>query len=181
MKKDSIEQLFDRLNGQLDIAEPDTAHNARFLEKLQSVHGQEKPVRKITWWKPLAIAASVALIFMVTLSRNTDSEIRELADISPEMEETQTFFTQTIERELFEIQKQASPETQAIIDDAITRLTALETDYDKLKNDLSESGQDKRVIYAMISNFQNRIDLLQQVLEHLDAIKNLNDLRPSAI
>ncbi|MEP0265699.1 hypothetical protein [Dokdonia sp.] len=182
MKKDSIEQLFDRLEGQLQVAEPSSDHKARFLEKLQSTQVQEeKPVRKLNWWKPLAVAASIALVFMITLSPKGDTEIRELADVSPEMEQTQTFFTQTIERELFELQQQTTPETQAIVDDTIKRLDKLETAYDELKDDLAESGQDKRVIYAMINNFQNRIDLLQQVLEHIDAIKNLNDLHSSTI
>lgn len=182
MKKDNIEQLFERLEGQLSVQEPNKDHKARFLEKLQSVpQTKEVPVRKFNWWKPLAVAASIALIFMVTLTRNSQPEGRELAEVSPEMEQTQQFFTQTIEKELFEINKQATPETQAIVDDAIKRLKTLETDYDKLKNDLAASGQDKRVIYAMISNFQNRIDLLQQVLEHIDAIKKLNELRPSTI
>jgi hypothetical protein len=182
MKKDNIKQLFDRLDGQLSVEEPSVDHKARFLEKLQSTQQvKETPVRKMNWWKPLAVAASVALICMITLSRNMPQEVRELADVSPEMEQTQRFFTQTIEKELFEINQQATPETQAVVDDAIKRLGTLEADYDNLKNDLSESGQDKRVIYAMINNFQNRIDLLQQVLEHIDAIKNLNELRPSII
>ncbi|WP_299765990.1 hypothetical protein [uncultured Dokdonia sp.] len=182
MKKDDIEQLFDRLEGQLSAAEPSTDHQSRFLEKLQSIQPvQEKPVRKLNWWKPLAVAASIALVFMITLSRNVDTDVRELADVSPEMEQTQQFFTQTIEKELFEINEQATPETQAVIDDAKKRLATLEADYDNLKSDLAESGQDKRVIYAMISNFQNRIDLLQQVLEHIDAIKNLNELKASTL
>ncbi|WP_299215677.1 hypothetical protein [uncultured Dokdonia sp.] len=182
MKKDNIEQLFERLDGQLKVAEPSADHKARFLKKLQSASQvKEVPVRKMNWWKPLAVAASIALVFMITLTRNTLPDGSELADVSPEMEQTQQFFTQTIERELFEINKQATPETQAIVDDATKRLKTLEADYDQLKNDLAQSGQDKRVIYAMISNFQNRIDLLQQVLEHIDAIKKLNELRPSTL
>ena len=45
-----------------------------------------------------------------------------------------------------------------------------------LTKDLSESGDDKRVIYAMISNFQNRIDVLQTVIERVDAIKQLKQM-----
>ena len=60
-------------------------------------------------------------------------------------------------------------------------LSALIDHYDQLKSDLANSGQDKRVVYAMINNFQNRIDLLQQVLEHIDAIKNLNELKASTL
>ncbi len=182
MKKDSIEQLFNRLEGQLHTEEPSSNHKTTFLEKLQSIQiEEEKSVRKLNWWKPLAVAASIVLIFMITVFQNTDTEIRELADVSPEMEQTQTFFTQTIERELFELQQQTTPETQVIVDDTIKRLDKLEEAYNELKNDLAESGQDKRVVYAMINNFQNRIDLLQQVLEHIDAIKNLNELHSSIL
>lgn len=182
MKKDDIEQLFDRLEGQLSTKEPSTDHQTRFLEKLQSAQPvQEKPVRKLNWWKPLAVAASLALVFMISLTWDTSPDAKELADVSPEMEQTQQFFTQTIEKELFEINAQATPETQAVIDDAIKRLGNLEADYNNLKSDLAESGQDKRVIYAMINNFQNRIDLLEQVLEHIDAIKNLNELKASTL
>ena len=67
-----------------------------------------------------------------------------------------------------------NPENQAMVMDAIKQLEILEKNYDSLKKDLSESGEDKRVIYAMIDNFQNRIDLLQHVVEQMDAIKELN-------
>jgi len=52
----------------------------------------------------------------------------------------------------------------------------LENDYNKLKSDLVKSGQDHRVIYAMISNFQKRIDLLNKVLEK---VNNINTLKNS--
>ena len=44
-----------------------------------------------------------------------------------------------------------------------------------LKKDLVESGNDKRVIYAMITNFQNRIDLLQNVINTIEEIKTLKE------
>jgi cobyric acid synthase len=43
-----------------------------------------------------------------------------------------------------------------------------------LKTDLVDSGNDKRVVYAMIKNFQNRIELLEQVIEKIEEVKNLN-------
>ena len=44
-----------------------------------------------------------------------------------------------------------------------------------MENDLLESGNDKRVIHAMIQNFQQRIDLLSEVLEQIENIKSLNN------
>jgi len=186
MKKDSIERLFDRLENQFDLEHPSDDHEASFLEKLQQlevsqIKTKQTPVRKLNWVKPLLVAARLLLIFGVICTNSSISEDIDLADISPEMEQTQTFFTQTIERELFTIQQEVTPETQEIVDNALIQINNLETQYVSLKNDLAESGQDKRVIYAMIDNFQNRIDLLEQVLEHIEAIKKLNALRPQEI
>lgn len=186
MKKDSIEQLFNRLENQFDTESPSDNHQASFLEKLQQLDAsqpkkEKTPVRKVNWIKPLLVAASLLLIFGVIITNSLAPQDIDLADISPEMEQTQTFFTQTIERELFTIQQEVTPETQEIVDNALVQMNTLETQYENLKNDLVESGQDKRVIYAMIDNFQNRIDLLEQVLEHIEATKKLNDLRPDVI
>lgn len=180
MKKDTLTTLFKELEGRFDTEEPHADHRDRFLEKLQQV---EKPVQTKTsnWRKLLAVAASIVLVVMVMLTRNSSPELKELADVSPEMEKTQDFFTSTINRELFQIQEKATPENQELIDDAIIRLGQLEEAYESLKNDLVNSGEDKRVIYAMIENFQNRIDLLQQVLAQIDAIQTLHTLQPTAL
>lgn len=183
MKKDNIDQLFNRLGGEFDTASPSAEHKAKFLEKLQTTREElpEVKVRRLQWWKPLLVAASVLFIAGVLFTNTNSPEAKQLADISPEMEKAQEFFTRTIERELFEIKKLNTPATEKLVNDAMLRMEKLETNYNKLQADLEQSGEDKRVIYAMIDNFQNRIDLLQQVLEHMDAIKNLNELQPTTL
>ncbi|WP_458626949.1 hypothetical protein [Winogradskyella sp. PC D3.3] len=98
-------------------------------------------------------------------------EYLDLASVSPEMSETQDFFTVTIENELKKLNKERSPLTEQIINDALVQIQLLETDYKKLKTDLTESGKNQRVIYAMISNFQTRIDILNTVLEQIEIVK----------
>ena len=56
-----------------------------------------------------------------------------------------------------------------------TQLNVLEKDYQKLKKDLVDSGEDKRVIYAMVTNFQQRTALLQNVLETIENIQQLKE------
>ena len=51
----------------------------------------------------------------------------------------------------------------------------LENEYESLITDLSESGNDQRVIYAMISNFQNRIEILQNTLQQIEIVKQLKN------
>lgn len=179
MKTDNdLKDLFDGLD--FDIAEPSANHEEKFREKLRKQQPQKKARHNgvITMWLPgLAIAASFLIAFLLFQGAFNDpfSQKQELANVSPEMKQTQDFYSSVIRRELAALEDQKSPETEAVINDALNQLQILENDYDKLKKDLGKSGQDKRVIYAMITNFQKRIELLQTVLEKVDTINTLKN------
>ncbi|WP_106793721.1 hypothetical protein [Aquimarina sp. Aq78] len=173
MNTDKIEKLFKRMQNQLDIHEPSANHQVRFLEKLQQ---QNKVVqlqpKKVNWYKPLAIAASIAIVFgmaAMTFMFNPKEEV-DLANVSPQMKETQSFFTSAIQLQLEEIDKVSSIETKELVLDAMNQLEKLESDYETLKKDLFHSGNDKRVISAMIKNFQKRANLLDEVLQKINSI-----------
>ena len=176
MQKDTIDELFSDLKDEFDINAPHEGHEHRFLEKLKSDQTVSMDSKKLFGfnWKPfLAIAASLVICFSIVLTLNNEPEVMDLASVSPEMEETQDFFTATIENELKKLNDERSPLTEQIINDALEQVQLLETDYQNLKTDLNESGSDQRVIYAMISNFQRRIDILNTVLEQIETIKEL--------
>ncbi|WP_296316827.1 hypothetical protein [Winogradskyella sp. UBA3174] len=176
MKKDTVDELFDNLKGEFDTSEPNKNHELRFLDKLKANDVTSNDSKKSSGsnWKPfLAIAASVVICLSVFMTLQNKPEALDLASVSPELSETQDFFTATIENELKKLNKERSPLTELIITDALKQIQILETNYQNLKTDLNESGQDQRVIYAMITNFQNRIDILNTVLEQIEIIKEL--------
>lgn len=179
MKKDNIDNLFESLANQFDSEVPNVGHQARFLDKLNNTSKTEvvfTQKSKFSLWKPLlGIAATLTLIVVFPFGLKQQATQNDLASISPEMAETQNFFAATISQELERLNKEKTPEVQTLIKDAITRLNKLETAYELLKTDLVESGDDKRVIYAMINNFQNRIELLQTTLEKIEDIKTLKN------
>ncbi|GGD93248.1 hypothetical protein [Planktosalinus lacus] len=170
----NLKALFNR--EQLPMKEPADGHKLRFMEKLNDHQKNKKPsINYLHFAKPLAIAASFLILFTFIFPFfNTSNQEADLASISPEMAQTQAFFTSTINRELNLLKNSHSPETSILIEDALNQMTVLENEYDKLKVELVKSGNDERIIYAMITNFQNRIDLLKQVLEQIEHIKNLN-------
>ena len=137
----------------------------------------EEPVvkNKRNYQPLLAIAASITLIVCLGFSiynlKVTDKET--LASISPEMENTQDFFTVAIDSYLEEINSKASAENKKMIMDTMQQLEKLEISYNGLEKNLVESSYDKRVISAMISNFQKRAALLENVLKKIDAINNI--------
>lgn len=121
----------------------------------------------------MSVAASVILIVGFWMGSNFTDKTFVLADVSPEMKETETFFVRTIQQELKEIEKFRNPTTERVIEDALNQLEKLEDKYQGLVKSLNTSNNDRRLVYAMISNYQSRIEILQDVLKQIDEIKNL--------
>ena len=146
-------------------------HQQRFIEKLKSQH---PPKTQMSWWKPLSIAASILLVIGISFYGLIQKEkTADLASISPEMEKTQSFFVSTINQEIETLKSFQDEDTKHLVQDALKRLEVLEENYEKLKIDLVQSGNDKRVVAAMIANFQSRIDILEQVFSTMEEVKTL--------
>lgn len=176
-EKDNITNLFDRLKDDFDMETPELGHERRFLNKLQAQQHQEttinrKPIALVTWWKQIAAACVILLSLGILIGSNigTTEENPEVT-LSPEVEKSQLYFASLLEKEIEKVKAAEDEDTKEIIQDAMRRLERLETDYLTLKNQLIETGEDKRVIHAMIANFQLRIQLLESVLQQIDEIK----------
>lgn len=175
MKKDNLENLFERLQGDFDFEEPRVGHQERFLEKMNQAHGVVSLSRKRNWWKPLSIAASIALICVLGLQLySTEPSIKEqVVEIAPEVSETEFYFANLIEEQVQLLRQEKSPETAKLVDDALLKLGELESDYEALEQELVNGGNSKMILNAMINNFQIRIELLKEVLANVETIKNL--------
>lgn len=178
MKEENIDALFKALEGNFDTARPPEGHRDRFLEKLQPSGVVSITKTKKSWWKPLSIAASIAILFAVGMGivNSNPSIEQQVAEISPEASESHFYFASLIEEQVKELESKSSPETKKMIDDAMLQLEKLETNYAKLEQDLLNGGNSKLILSAMITNFQTRIDLLQDVMNRIDTINNLNTL-----
>ena len=136
---------------------------------------QSFPKRKHPGGKPLSIAASIALLGILVIGGlNSNSTTEELVTkISPEVSQSKVYFASLIEDQIKELEKESTPETKKIIKDTIFQLNKLETNYTQLEQDLINGGNSKLILSAMITNFQTRIDLLNDVLTQIETIKNL--------
>lgn len=173
--KDKLEQRFQELKDQFDIEEPSLGHFDRFEAKLDNEFDKRTKWNPRSWvW--LAIAASVALLIGIWFGGYSAKQGLELADVSPQMEETQNFFVSTIKQEIESINLKRTDENQQIIEDAFKQLNKLEENYDLLTIELEKSNEDKRIIYAMISNYQQRIEVLQTLLQQLDEIQQIKTI-----
>ena len=175
---DNIDRLFQRLDGNFDLEHPALGHQNRFLNRLGSdaQASVKAPVTFTRRWMPyLAAAASVIIMLAVLLGTNFTDNGRSLGSVSAEMAQTEDFYTTTITRELERLQEEAEPEYQHLVVDALFQIELLEQNYQQLKLDLEKSGDNQQVIHAMILNFQDRIDLLQNVLDQIEQVKQLKN------
>jgi hypothetical protein len=178
MENENLENLFDTLQGTFDIEEPAKGHQQRFLQKLQASNKVESIQRKKTSWrKPLSIAASVVLLCALGVGffNSAPTLDEQVAKISPEVSQTQFYFASLIEEQVRELENESTPETQQIIDDTMIQLRRLDSNYKALEQDLLNGGNSKLILSAMITNYQTRIDLLEDVLDQIESIKTLKN------
>ncbi|MEP2935698.1 MAG: hypothetical protein ABJM06_08265 [Gilvibacter sp.] len=176
MNQDPLESLFKNRHGEFDLAQTPDGHQARFMERLN----EHKP-KKSVWYrspviKPIMAVAAIALValFITGVFNAQPEEEAGLAAVSPEMAQTQEFFTIAINDQISRLKSFDSEASKELVDDTLEQLSALETEYNSLSQDLVTSGNDKRVVYALIANLQSRIDLLEQMIITIEQIELIN-------
>lgn len=150
-----------------DFQEPHQGHLERFERKLNA----EKNEQKFSW-KWLSVAASVVLIIGFYLGSNHQKNQMDLADVSPKMEEVQDYFVRTINHELRTLEQNRNLDTETVIEEALNELEDLEESYNMFLTELNKDGNQTKVINAMIKNYQQRLQVLENVLEQIEQIKN---------
>ncbi|CAL2080850.1 hypothetical protein [Tenacibaculum sp. 190524A02b] len=152
-----------------DIHEPHSGHLDRFQRKLQN--SQKKSSYP---WKWMSIAASIVLVvgfYLGTTIQPTNKKF-SLAGISPNMAETETFFISTIKQELKEIEKHRNIETEMLIEHALDEIEELEEKFQAFSKELQNSDNKRIIIKSLINNYQQRLNILEQLLVKLEYQKN---------
>ncbi|MEJ1222253.1 hypothetical protein [Sediminicola sp. 1XM1-17] len=174
---DNLDTIFNELKGSFDREEPANGHEARFINKLNRHKDRAKKGWGHAAWKPLLMAASIALIICMGIGLYIDQTNTEqqIAQISPEASKTEFYFANLINEQTKVLKSESSPETKKIVEDTMLQLKKLETDYKKMEQDLLNGGNSKFILSAMVTNFQTRISLLQEVLRQIEEIKSINE------
>ncbi|WP_343589829.1 anti-sigma factor [Flavobacterium sp.] len=167
-EKDNLDELFNRFENQWDIQELNSDHQVDFLQKLN----KKEPKKR--YWFATAIVASIVLMLGVSLFYKNEKP-KEFKFASKETKRTDSIFNILIDNELVKLKEKNSPENQQIINDAMNQMKTFDADYQKIINELQKNGENKQIIYAMISNLQTRISFLQTVLKRIEDNEKLKN------
>lgn len=157
-----IDKLFENQDWDLEI--PNAGHEQRFLKKIK----KKKP-KKENYWLSISIAASLLLCLGLFFFYNQKQQETRVA-LSPQVQETQDYFASVINSELSNLKNQETPQSKALIKDALLQMKSLEKDYENLKIEINKNGENKQIIYAMITNMQTRISFIKSVLDQVETI-----------
>ena len=74
------------------------------------------------------------------------------------------------------LKKHETPQSKALINDAMNEMESLEKDYQNLKEEIAKNGENKQIVFAMITNMQTRISFIKSVLEQVEDINKINKI-----
>ncbi len=125
-----------------------------------------------TYW--FSIAAGFVFLIMLSIfirfhylqseKAIIETKIVSLSDISPKYEEVENFYKAGLDEKINEFQKlncKVDIEQKKMVD---LELKQLDVVYVSLQKELKVNGNDKRIINAMINNYQNKIQFLELVI-----------------
>lgn len=164
MSNHNLEAIFNNHNW--DIEEPSAGHEKRFSEKLNTF----KPKKKKNYWTAIGIAASfllgISILYFTSLSQEKE------VVFSPQVQETHDYFSSILTVEVSNLKKLENPATKMMIEDALLEMERLEKDYESLKIEIRKNGENKQIVFAMITNMQTRISFIKQVLEQVEQLNS---------
>ncbi|NBC57806.1 MAG: hypothetical protein GVY05_05920 [Bacteroidetes bacterium] len=159
-------------------------HEKSFENKLDNAFGKKPKQDWSMVYKMAAVLIIAVLSTVFIMNQNQsffDKPVLEktenvkigLGDLSPELKNIEDYYLTSIKLELATLE--TSPEYDAMVDSYLEELQNINKAYTDLEQELNSVGISEDIINAMIDNLQLRLELLQdlkQKLNHLKQNKN---------
>lgn len=184
--KDNIEELILKNLERLNNNEPSEGHFERFEAKLNFQHKKKRITLNVVW----KVAAAVIFVLLATnqafiyFSPNSQGSLFSgfnkneftLASVSPEYEEVEFYYTNSINVGLNQWNSLTeegfiSEEEQKMMDSELNEFEEL---YGNLQKDLAANPNDERVINAMLEFYQAKLSVINMIVSKLQEVKQTN-------
>jgi BMFP domain-containing protein YqiC len=167
----NIEDFINKNRNEFDSEEPDIKHFDNFKEKLGlQIKGKFSLSKKLMKYAAvLLIFLSLSTIAKIVFFTNFDKneQLSTSYQNTEEFVETEQYYQKIYESSLNEL-KIISCESSDIQKNMIMQdIEELNKSYQELESELAKNPMDSRIKEAMISNYENKISLLQLVISEI--------------
>lgn len=159
----------DRLKESVDDRRADyEVYEADFDQLWDNIDDKLNKSRFSMWSVAGKIAAAILVLVVAgfgyfALNDDNTRDGYALHDISPELAETEYFYSQQVAEKLHIIKS-----SNANVDkEVMNNLLALDSAYQELKKDLKDNADNEEVISAMITNYRLKLTILEQILKEI--------------
>ena len=168
---DQLEQFIMNNKGSFEDANPSDKVWGKIEKKLR----RNNRFLQISW-KVAAVLFMVSTAYLL-IEKNLE-RVQDGPQFSEEFIQAENYYTQLISLKQMEIEERLSPEQQA---ELLKETDQLDELYLELKKTYQTNAASDRVVDAMISNLQLRLDILSRQLEILGNIKDQKNENESDI
>ena len=167
-----MEKLDDFINknrNDFDSAKLSKNHLHKFEKKLQSTSNNNNRY----YWFTVAAAIIILISFSITYQKqnfktnSTEKERLYLSDVSDKYREVEEFYKKNIDDKINEFEQldcKIDIKQRKMLK---SELKQLDDDYILLQKELKHNRNDKRIINAMLDNYQNKIRFLDLVVNQI--------------
>ncbi|MEZ5070383.1 MAG: hypothetical protein R2751_05310 [Bacteroidales bacterium] len=167
-KKDNIENLLRNLGPALDLDRPREGHETRFLQKLEN-----QPVRRLEIRHLLQIAASLAVLLASAfgiIRWSGPAQPANASNLPESVVQAEAYFSSQMDSRYETIRgfDFENGEEKAVL---LEELEDLDAYQQQLMQDLEANPKDERVINAMVRHYQVKLEVMDQIIYHLNQLK----------
>ena len=153
-------------------------HEARFIGKLDTSLPLARKRHSYSFFRIAAgflILVSMGYLGYRVFSNDQPlqqevSSAKTLEEISPELKKVEDYYLASINHELSKLRY--TSESKELFDGYVNRLDDLSSEYERLSNELIQSGPNEQTVTALIDNLKMRLDLLYRLKEKLNELNN---------
>jgi len=159
--------------------EPSDGHFERFEAKLKHQKHQSK-IRLITRISSIAAIGLIVIassIFVYDRFFDRESQILNLGDLNPQMEKVEFFYTSQIDQVGFGLDSLSKDSQEDIKLMISSEMAVMDSVYQELQKKLGLNPGDERIVNAMITYYQTKLEMMKSFVNTLTQIKQSNNAK----
>lgn len=163
-----LEHFFKNNPQAFDFDELPEGHFDRFAEKMAKA--QKKSSRRLAVLRyAAAVVAFLTIGFLGGyLYQQKQQSQADLGSISSEYQEVESFFQSSVSQKMDQLEKMDCDLSRKAMKDALAEFKKIDFEYADLQKNFSQNADDERVISAMISCYQSKLDILSRMLSQIN-------------